>query len=313
MPPRPGSRRRYKELRLQQLRGFCATARHLSFSAAARELGVSQPTVWLQIQDLERAFAAELFVRHGARLALTVEGQTLLELAQPAVAAIDALPRAFADRRGELRRRLTVATTPGVLLDELPEAVERYRHRFPDVRLVFRAGEYADIRRLVETGAADLGLLAYPEGAEVRPALEYEVAYQLDFLLIAPRGHPLLRRRRARLADLVRQPLLLGPPGNRARDRVDEALAKARLAGRADVIIEASFIVAVEEYVRRGLGVGIVIGHLPTMQRRYPEVAVQSMSRYFGKAAFAFVRRRGAPPLPQVQDFEAEVRGVLRD
>ena len=37
-------------------------------------------------------------------------------------------------------------------------------------------------RRLVETGTADLGLLAYPEGAESRPALEYEVAYELEFL-----------------------------------------------------------------------------------------------------------------------------------
>ena len=163
--------RRYKELRLQQLRGFCATARHLSFSAAARALRVSQPTTWLQIQDLEREFDARLFYRAGQKLMLTHEGQLLLDLVQPVVAAIDSLPHAFADRRGQLHKQLTVATTPGVLLGELPEVIEEYRRRFPEVHLVFRTGEYPYVRAEVESGNADLGLLAYPEGAPASATL----------------------------------------------------------------------------------------------------------------------------------------------
>lgn len=302
----PVRTRRYKEIRLQQLRGFCATARHLSYSAAARALRISQPTVWLQIQDLEREFHAKLFHRSGPKLALTHEGHLLLELVQTPVAAIESLPRAFADRQGELHRHLTVATTPGVLLDELPEVVEKYRRRLPQVHLVLRTGDYADVRTQVETGNADLGLLAFPEAAPARPTLDYEVAYHLDFLLMAPRGHALARQRRIRLLDLTRYPLLLGPPGNRARDRVDAALQQAGL--QVQVVIEVGFVAAVEEYVSRGLGVGILIGHLPLLRRRYPGVVLHRMTRHFGPASFAFVRRRGAYPLSHVRAFETLVQ-----
>lgn len=304
--------RRYKEIRLQQLRGFCATARHLSYSAAARSLGISQPTVWLQIQDLEREFHTKLFHRSGQKLALTREGQLLLELVQMPVAAIESLPQAFADRQGQLHQHLAVATTPGVLVDELPEVVEEYRRRFPQVHLVLRTGDYADVRTQVETGNANLGLLAYPEAAPPRPTLDYEVAYDLDFLLMAPRGHPLVRRRRIGLPELARYPLLLGSHGNRARDRVEAALQQAGLRERVQVVIEVGFVAAIEEYVSRGLGVGILIGHLPLMRRRYAGVVLHRMTRYFGTASFAFVRRRGAYPLSHVRAFETLVRKHLR-
>jgi DNA-binding transcriptional LysR family regulator len=131
--------------------------------------------------------------------------------------------------------------------------------------------------------------------------------------MVTPPKHPLVGRRSVRLADLVRYPLLLGPPGNRARDRVDAALSQAQLLERADVVIEVGILAAVEEYVRRGLGVGVVIGCLPQMRRRYPDVALRSMSRCFGTAAFAFVRRRGAHVPPQARDFEQQLRTCIRE
>ena len=50
----------YKEVRLQQLRSFCETARLGSLAAAAQALGLAEPTVWEQVHALERQFAAKL-------------------------------------------------------------------------------------------------------------------------------------------------------------------------------------------------------------------------------------------------------------
>src|SRR5262245_27742780 len=98
---------RYKELRLAQLRAFCACVRERSFSAAARALGVSQPAVWQQVHALEREFAADLLERAGGALTPTEDGRVLLELAANVLGSVDALQDEFAERRRDLPRTLT--------------------------------------------------------------------------------------------------------------------------------------------------------------------------------------------------------------
>src|SRR5437867_9868819 len=74
---------RYKQNRLQQLKGFCAVVETRSVSRAAERLNVTQPTVSLQVQSLERDFRTTLLERHGPKIALTSEGELLYELARP--------------------------------------------------------------------------------------------------------------------------------------------------------------------------------------------------------------------------------------
>ena len=72
----------YKHNRLQQLRGFYYAARANSISKAAEKMSLSQPSVSLQIQALERELGVQLFERRGPRIRLTPDGDTLLELAR---------------------------------------------------------------------------------------------------------------------------------------------------------------------------------------------------------------------------------------
>ena len=81
----------YKGSRLPQLRSFCFAAQAGSVSKAAERMFLSQPTVSLQIQALERELKTALFERRGPRITLTPEGKTLYELALPLVEGIDAL------------------------------------------------------------------------------------------------------------------------------------------------------------------------------------------------------------------------------
>jgi len=76
---------RYKQNRLQQLRGFCAVVEMRSVSRAAVRLRLTQPTVSLQVQALERELRANLFERRGPKIELTSEGQLLYDLARPLV------------------------------------------------------------------------------------------------------------------------------------------------------------------------------------------------------------------------------------
>ena len=82
---------RYKQNRLQQLKGFCAVVEAHSVSKAADRLSLTQPTVSLQVQSLERDLRTTLFERRGPKIELTFEGALLYELARPLVEGLTAL------------------------------------------------------------------------------------------------------------------------------------------------------------------------------------------------------------------------------
>lgn len=92
----------YKQNRLKQLRAFCQAARTGSISLAAEALFLSQPSVSLQIQALEREFDTSLFERRGPNIKLTPEGALLYKLAEPLVEGIDKLHETFAAHNGKL-------------------------------------------------------------------------------------------------------------------------------------------------------------------------------------------------------------------
>src|SRR3990172_6215514 len=126
----------YKQNRLQQLRGFCHAAQTLSISKAAERLFLSQPSVSLQIQALEREFKTTLFERRGPKISLTPDGKTLYELASPLVAQIDTLDETFAARRGDVERgQLDIAAGESTTLYLLPRFVKQFAEAHPQVEL----------------------------------------------------------------------------------------------------------------------------------------------------------------------------------
>src|SRR5438105_2109051 len=131
------ARHAYKEIRLQQLRSFCETARLGSLTAAAASLGLSQPTVCEQVHALERAVDAKLIERqaHGCRL--TDAGRIVAELAAPLVTSMSSLERTIREALGRVETTLTIAATQRILVEDLPAAISDFERRSPKVRLRF--------------------------------------------------------------------------------------------------------------------------------------------------------------------------------
>src|SRR5262249_8007923 len=145
MPPRLY----YKEVRFEHFRTFCKVARLGSFSAAGKALELSRPTVWQQIDAVERELGVKLLARAGRGVQLTAEGHLLLELLQPSVAAIDSLKEAFQARLADRSAILRVAGIHGT---ELHPVFLRFRERFPKVRVVLLERRSIDAFKSVEAG-----------------------------------------------------------------------------------------------------------------------------------------------------------------
>jgi LysR family glycine cleavage system transcriptional activator len=136
-----GSRR---GLSLGNLRAFEAVARHLSFSAAADELFVTQSAISRQIKGLEDELGAPLFVRGTRHVEVTPDGQILLRAVEPSLAKIDASVRQIRQTRS--RRRVSVTTFASFGSLWLLPRIEAFQRTHPDIDIrVSAADALADL------------------------------------------------------------------------------------------------------------------------------------------------------------------------
>jgi DNA-binding transcriptional LysR family regulator len=252
----------YKGIQLPQLRGFCSVAVNGSFTAAARALGLSKPTVWQQVRALERELKVVLLRpgKHG--IELTPEGQLLLKLIQPHLTGLDSLARLFETQRAELQQWLAVISTPYLMAHRLPPVVQEYTQTHPSVRLHLQTELTTEgVIALVDQRRADLGIVPY-HPAEVRNInLEYEPLGKLTFMLLTAAKHPLAQKKRVTAQDLVSFPIIKGAGYN--RDAMDKVLRRHNLTDRLHVVLESGSTDIVLQYVAMGIGVAVLyIGDL---------------------------------------------------
>jgi DNA-binding transcriptional LysR family regulator len=124
-----------KNLDWALIRSFLAVSRLGSLSAAARELGVSQPTLSREIQALEAATGLNLFRRTTQGLVLTEAGQTLVEPAEQMDGAADSFARQASGLSVELEGDVRISANEPVGTYLLPPALAAFRERHPAVHL----------------------------------------------------------------------------------------------------------------------------------------------------------------------------------
>src|SRR5262245_52120857 len=122
---------RHRPLPLEQLRAFEAVARHLSFSAAAEDLHLTQSAVSRQIKALEDELGATLFQRGTRRVALTGDGQTLLQAVTASLERIDLAVRQIRQIRG--RRTVSVGTFPSMASLWLMPRLHSFQEEHPEI------------------------------------------------------------------------------------------------------------------------------------------------------------------------------------
>ncbi|MES9968119.1 MAG: LysR family transcriptional regulator, partial [Sedimenticola sp.] len=179
----------YKQNRLKQLRAFCHAAQTGSISEAAEKIFLSQPTVSLQIQALERELETVLFERRGPKIRLTPEGEILFKLSQPLVEGMDKLHETFAAQQGLLESgELNIAAGESTILYVLPSPLKRFMAQHPKIRVKLHnvTGGRDGLSRLRadEADFAVGSMIEVPDDIVYKPLVTYSPA------LIVPTDHP---------------------------------------------------------------------------------------------------------------------------
>ncbi|MEL5957775.1 LysR substrate-binding domain-containing protein [Streptomyces sp. CLV115] len=139
-----------------QLRTFLAVAQTLSFTRAARRLGVRQSTVSQHVRRLEDATGRQLFTRDTHRVDLTVDGEAMLGFARTILAAHERAAAFFTGTR--LRGRLRFGASEDFVQTRLPEILESFRHDHPEVELELTVELSGTLHQRLAAGRLDLVL-----------------------------------------------------------------------------------------------------------------------------------------------------------
>jgi len=296
--PDESARYYYKGNRQKQMRAFVYTVKLGTLTRAAEALFLSQPTVSLQLQALERELGVRLLERRRRRINLTDAGEALYELARPLVEGWEHLDRDFqAKVKGMQGGRLTIAAGSSTIQYLLPDLVRRYRERFPDVQLQLANVTGKDGMALLRADEADF---AVGSMLDVPNDIAWAPVHHYDPMLIMPPDHPLASKSTVTLQDLSPYGLILPPQRLSTYRLVDLVFQQQQVPYR--VAIEVGGWDVIKEYVAMGLGISIVTGICITDADR-ERLAVRNMKQYFPQRSYGVVMRKGKFLTPEARAF----------
>ena len=287
-------------MELRHLRYFVAVADRLSFTAAAEDLGVSQPPLSQQIRDLEAELGAALFQRTSRRVVLTEAGAVFLAHARAILAQVrqasDATRAVGAGRAGIL----TVGLTGSVLTGPLGGMIGTFGARYPDVEVRLHQAAPEEQAEALRAGRIDLSVLRCPPDD---PDLVAEAAWPERVGVALPAGHRLAAQELLPLASLRGERYLsLRLADSRfARLLWDACRAQGFVPRLAHEVVEAQALMSL---VSAGLGLALVpehVGRLP-----HPGVAYRPLAEPAPRADVCVLYR--PPPGPLVTNFLALLR-----
>jgi DNA-binding transcriptional LysR family regulator len=289
-----GNRSDITNVNVQQLRTFATVFEHSSYSAAAREIGLSVPAAWEQVQSLEAAYGTRLFQKRGRRIVPTDAARRLHQALGPILTGLESTYDLVHDdgvfRAGQIR----IVAGVRMMLEDLAVPLAAFRTQYPQMRLRIKQGNDATAEQLILSGDADLAFSLEPGVNQASEQIHYEPAYSIDFLAIVPKQHRLADKKRLPLRELVAHELVIGGPGSHVRRALEEALHRQDL--RATIAVETDNSAFTIACVQAGMGVGILAGDATGSLSQ--GLVVHSLHRQLGKCRIMVLWKRGRQ-LPQ--------------
>jgi len=252
-----------KGLTLHQLRTFRAVAEQLSFSAAAHELSISQPSVSYQVKELEAVLGLPLIDRLGKRVRLTEAGEVLYEYARRTLTLLDEAALVMEQMRGIERGTLHVGASSTVGIYVIPLALGAFKKLHPNLALSLEIGARETLQERVKRSILDLAVLSLPIAD---PDLESTPFMDDELLMVVPAGHPLAGRAGLTLRHFAGESFLMREPGSGTRVAVEMATRRAGVT--VQVGMELGSNGAIKHAVEAGLGVAVLSSHAMELERR---------------------------------------------
>lgn len=240
---------------LHQLKVFEAAARHGSFTRAAEELFLTQPTVSMQIKQLTKSVGLPLFEQVGKRLYLTEAGRELFATCRQIFETIAQFEMKVADLKGlkQGQLRLAVITTAKYFI---PRLLGPFCQRYPGIDISLQVTNHEKIIERMIGNLDDLYIMSQvPEHLDVN----CEPFLDNPLVVFAPVNHRLAKQKNIPIHELNDEPFIMREPGSGTRRAVQALLEEHEI--KVNVKLELGSNEAIKQAIAGGLGISVLSRH----------------------------------------------------
>jgi DNA-binding transcriptional LysR family regulator len=244
-----------KNVTFRQLRVFAAIARLGSFTRAAEDLHLTQPTLSMQVRKLGEAIGLPLFEQIGKKVYLTDAGRALQDFCREVFDTLARFEMTVAALKGLKRGRLRLAVVSTAEYF-LPRLLGPFSAAHPGIEFTLEVLNRERIIERLKANADDLYVFGFPPDEVEVDAIRFT---ENPLVVVAPQGHRLEAVRRIPLARLMDEPFLMREPGSGTRSAVERFFAERGVQPK--VRMELGSNEATKQAVLGGLGVSVLSRH----------------------------------------------------
>ena len=247
-----------RRISLRQLQVFEAVARKLSFTRAAEELFLAQPTVSMQVKKLENDIGLALTEQVGKNISLTDAGKALYQASRDMLDTLGRFEMEVDDQKGLKtgQLRIAVVTTAKYFA---PRLLGKFCQRDPGINGFLEVTNREHIRERMSRNLDDLYLIGKPpESTE----LEFQPYLPNPMVVVAPASHRLVNRKRVALSEIAPEHFILREQGSGTRIALESLFADAGYSIK--VRMELGSNEAIKQGISGGLGISVLSQHTLT-------------------------------------------------
>ena len=263
-----------KQATLHQLKVFEAVARHNSFTRAAEELFLTQPTVSMQVKQLTKAVGMPLFDQVGKRLYLTQVGEELVKTCREVFDTLDQFEMTVADVKGlkQGRLRIAVITTAKYFV---PRLLGSFCQRYPGIDVSLQVTNHEYILNRLSDNLDDLYVMSQlPDNIEItsQPILENPL------VVVARADHPLAQEKKISLERLAAEPFIMREPGSGTRKAVQTLFDEHQISLK--VRLDLGSNEAIKQAIAGGLGISVLSAHTLTLEGSNSQLTILDVEKF---------------------------------
>ncbi|RBL82952.1 LysR family transcriptional regulator [Streptomyces cavourensis] len=297
-------------IKYRPLKAFLLAVDTGSFTHAANQLGVTQPSFTALIQDLEEVLGLRLFERTTRSISLTSAGQDFYARVQRPIADLEEAYRSLADLAAVRRGSVALGALPSTALALLPAAVGMLSRAHPALKVRVVEAHNDELMAMLRTNQIEFAVGALPEPVS---DLSFTPMAEDCFCAIFPAGHPLGDAPgRLHWRDVLRYDLVLLSQGSNARQQFDRAVRDEVGAPVTALRYDVTNMGTAASMVRQGLGVSVLprlaLPELNLAGLRAAPLCDASARRYIG-----LLHRRDRSLSPAAQALVAELEIAMEN
>ena len=299
-----------ENMELKHLLSYAAVVRLGSFSRAAEELYIAQPTISLHVRQLEEELQTKLLVRTTKNIEVTEKGREVYECASRILQLRDRITEACSD---EERRviRLGASTIPSAYI--LPEVLPSYVKSHPTTYFIIDQGDSRSVAEKLAEGVIDIGLIG------MKPAssdIVSEPFYEDSVVIITPVKEPFLSMKEsgaATLRKLFQEPVILREEGSGSLKAANTFLARAGYTEEdLHVAARTNDPETIKNLVVQGLGISMISSKAAEDYSRENRLLVFSFPEISGRRTLYIATRKHAALPERAEGFLRYLRQFYR-